>query len=49
MEGRCEAISIVGGSPRMEMEDFGTHNFLVVFFLDISFDFIPPCQLEETS
>ena len=30
------------------MIDFGTHTCLVVFFLDISFDFIPPCQLKET-
>ncbi len=30
------------------MMDFGTHTCLVVFFLDISFDFMPPCQLEET-
>ena len=28
--------------------DFGTHTCLVVFFLDISFDFMPPCRLEET-
>ena len=30
------------------MMDFGTHTCLVVFFLDISFDFMPPCRLEET-
>ena len=30
------------------MMDFGTHTCLVVFFLDISFDFIFPCRLEET-
>ena len=30
------------------MMDFGTHTCLAVFFLDISFDFMPPCQLEET-
>ena len=30
------------------MMDFGTHTCLIVFFLDISFDFIPPCWLEET-
>ena len=30
------------------MMDFGTHICLIVFFLDISFDFMPPCQLEET-
>ena len=30
------------------MMDFGTHTCLVGFFLDICFDFMPPCQLEET-
>ena len=30
------------------MMNFETHTCLVVFFLDISFDFMPPCQLEET-
>ena len=30
------------------MMDFGTHTCLLVFFLDISFDFMPPCRLEET-
>ena len=30
------------------MMDFGTHTCLIVFFLDISFDFMPPCQLKET-
>ena len=30
------------------MMDFGTHTFLVFFFLDISFEFMPPCWLEET-
>ena len=30
------------------MMNFGTHTCLVVFFLHISFDYIPPCQLEET-
>ena len=30
------------------MMDFGTHTCLVVFFLDISFDFMLPCRLEET-
>ena len=28
--------------------DFGTHTCLVDFFLDISFDFMPLFQLEET-
>ena len=30
------------------MMDFGLHTCLIIFFLDISFDFMPPCQLEET-
>lgn len=30
------------------MIDFRTHTCLVVFFLDISFDFMFPCLLEET-
>ena len=30
------------------MMEFETHTCLVTFFLDISFDFMPPCQLEET-
>ena len=30
------------------MMDFGTHTCLIIFFLDISFDFMPPCRLEET-
>ena len=30
------------------MMDFGTYTCLVVFFLDLSFDFMPPCRLEET-
>ena len=25
------------------MMDFGTHTYLVMFFLDMSFDFMPPC------
>ena len=25
------------------MMDFGTHTCLIVFFLNISFDFMPPC------
>ena len=31
------------------MMDFGTHTCFVVLFLDISFDFMPLCRLEETS
>ena len=30
------------------MMNFGTHTYLVVFFLDMSFDFMPLCRLEET-
>ena len=30
------------------MMDFGTHSYLTIFFLDISFDFMPPCRLGET-
>ena len=30
------------------MMDFGIHTCLIIFFLDISFDFMPSCRLEET-
>ena len=30
------------------MMDFGTHTCVIKNFFDISFDFMPPCQLEET-
>ena len=30
------------------MMDFGAHTCLIIFLLDISFNFMPPCRLEET-
>ena len=30
------------------MMDFGAHTCPVIFFLDIYFDFMPPCLLEKT-